>query len=122
LPISPRLRGNLPADEFLADPSAGTARRRRWSPNRIVLEVDVRRPAVVLVNQNFDPGWRADGGEVANEGGLLAARVEAGQRALTFYYRPRSFVVGGVVSLMTLLCAAAFLLIHRRSTSARAPR
>jgi hypothetical protein len=120
LPISPRLRGNLPADEYLADPSAGTVRRVRWSPNRIVLDVDVQRPAVVLVNQNFDPGWRAQVGDgegagvIANEGGLLAARVEAGRRLVTFYYRPRSLVIGAAVSLVTLLLAGGFLVILRR--------
>jgi hypothetical protein len=61
----------------------------------------------VLVNQN-DPGWRAEGGEVVNEGGLLGARVPAGRGTLTFVYRPRSFVVGSAVSLATLVLAGAF--------------
>ena len=114
LPISPLLRGNLPADEYLADPSAGHVQRLRWSPNEIVLDVDVARPATVLVNQNFDPGWRASGAEVVNEGGLLAARVPAGRGTVTFVYRPRSFVVGGVISLLTLLGALAYLIFRRR--------
>ena len=58
-------------------------RRLRWSPNRIVVEVDARRPTSVLVNQNYGPGWRAEGGTLADEGGLLAAGVPAGKSMVT---------------------------------------
>jgi hypothetical protein len=122
LDISPRLRANLPADEYLADPSAGQVRRLSWSPNRIVLDVDTKRPATLLVNQNYDPGWRAEGGEIASDGGLLAARVPAGRRTVTFRYLPRSFVIGAAVSLAMAVAAALFVIMTRASARARARR
>jgi hypothetical protein len=108
LDISPRLRPNLPADEYLADPTAGTLRRVRWSPNRIVLDVDVTRPATVIVNQNYGPGWRAEGGELVNDGGLLTAQVSAGHHAVTFIFRPPGLWVGLLVSLTSLFAGLAF--------------
>jgi hypothetical protein len=114
LPISPRLRANLPADEYLQEPDAGSVRRVRWSPNRIELDVDLRRPAIVLVNQNFGPGWRVSGGTVTNEGGLLGARVPQGRHQVTFRYLPRGFIVGGAISLLAALAAAIFVIVVRR--------
>jgi hypothetical protein len=114
IPISPRLRANLPADEYLQEPDAGSVRRVRWSPNRIELDVDLRRPATVLVNQNFGPGWRVTGGTVANEGGLLAARVPEGHHRVAFRYLPRSVLVGGAISLMAAIAAGIFLIAVRR--------
>jgi hypothetical protein len=116
LDISPRLRGDLPAEEYLAEPDAGSVRRLRWSPNRIELEVDAKRPTTVLVNQNADVGWRVDGAALVagGDGGLLAARVEAGHHLVTFRYLPGGFVVGAIVSVLAAAGSAAFLLAQRR--------
>jgi hypothetical protein len=117
LPQSPRLRPNLPADEYLAEPDAGVVRRVSWSPNRIVLDVDVKRPATVLVNQNWGPGWRAVGGALVEggDGGLLAARVPAGRHTLQLHYSPTSFWLGAAVSLLALALAIALVVQDRRS-------
>jgi hypothetical protein len=114
--ISPRIRPILATEEYLEDPGAGTVWRVSWSPNRIQLHVDVQRQTVVVVNQNFDAGWTATGGALVPsfEGGLLAAEVLPGERVVTFSYRPRSLVVGGVVSLLALLAAAALVVSGRR--------
>jgi hypothetical protein len=117
LPVSPRLRADLPADEYLAEPDAGVVRRVSWSPNRIVLDVDVKRPATVLVNQNWGPGWRAVGGALVEggDGGLLAARVPAGRHTLQLHYSPTSFWLGAAVSLLALALAIALVVQDRRS-------
>jgi hypothetical protein len=117
LDVSPLLRGDLPADEYLADPDAGTVRRVSWSPNEIVLEVDAKRPTTVLVNQNMGVGWRARGAALVEggENGLLAARVDAGRHTVTFRYLPRSVLAGAVVSLLAAVGAVAFLLVDRRA-------
>jgi hypothetical protein len=127
LDISPRLRGDLPADEYLAEPDAGTVRRLHWSPNRIVLEVDAKRPTTVLVNQNMGVGWRADGAALVEKGvdGLIAARVDAGHHVVTFRYLPTSVVAGAAVSLLAAAGALAFLLRARRArrlSAAPSPR
>ncbi|HVV51553.1 MAG TPA: hypothetical protein VHO06_17925, partial [Polyangia bacterium] len=47
VPMSPRLRGDLPADEYLDDPAAGTVARAGWSPNTIAVDVVLSRPATL---------------------------------------------------------------------------
>jgi hypothetical protein len=118
IPISPALRPNLPADEYLRDPTAGTVRRVRWSPNRIDLDVDLLRPGRVIVNQNHGSGWRVSGGTILSDQGLLAADVPAGRHAVTFSYLPTSVVVGGILTALTALGAATFLLLERRRRAA----
>lgn len=102
LDISPRLLSQPPAEEYPLDASAGTVRRVNWTPNRIVVETNFTRAGVVVVNQNFHPGWRVSGGAVLNQGGLLAARVAAGKHQITFRFLPTSFLVGLGISLWTL--------------------
>lgn len=114
IPISPSLRPNLPADEFLQDASLGTVRRVRWSPNRLELEVNATNPTTVVVNQNFGLGWRAQGGTLVSEDGLLAARVPAGRTLVTFSYVPPWFLPGLAVSVAAALAAAAYVIAVRR--------
>jgi hypothetical protein len=114
VPISPNLRANLPADEYLDQPDAGTVQRVSWSPNRIALDVNLKRPATVLVNQNFGPGWRVSGGSLIEAGGLLAVRVEQGRHQVVFRYLPRSVIAGGVISVLSALLAGAFVIVMRR--------
>jgi len=102
LDISPRLSGVLPAEEYPLDPSFGTVRRATWTPNKVVVDSQLTRPGVVVVNQNYHQGWRVTGGVLVNQGGLLAARVEAGARQIVFRFLPRSFLVGLAISLATL--------------------
>jgi hypothetical protein len=120
LDISPRLGANLPADEYPmaedaagvagagpgvagADSRVGTVRRVLWSPNHIVVEADFTRRGLVVVNQNYHPSWRVQGGELVSAGGLLAARVEAGRHTVRFRFLPTSFLVGLGLSLATLV-------------------
>ena len=44
---------------------------RRWSPNELVFDVALQRPAVLVVNQNYESGWRAS---VGRTGAFQVAR------------------------------------------------
>lgn len=112
---SPLLRGDLPAEEYLAPSSAdaGTVRRLTWSPNRIVLAVDVSRPARVRVNQNWAPGWHASEGTVVSEDGLLAVDVPAGAHEIALSFRPWT-TIAGVTVTATAIAALAFLVRRAR--------
>ena len=111
VPQSPLLRGDLQAEEYLAEADAGTVKRTFWSPNRIELDVDVTRPTRVLVNQNWHPGWRASVGTVVSSLGLLAVDVPAGKNHLVVKFLPRAAVGGAMVSIAAL---AALVWIVRR--------
>jgi hypothetical protein len=113
---SERLRGDLPQEEYLEDPSAGELRRTFWSPNRIELEAELVRGARVLVNQNWHAGWRASVGTVQAEEGLLAVDLPAGNHRLTLRFLPRS-ALGGVAVALTALVGLGLLVRRRKSRS-----
>ena len=114
LPISPALNAHLGIDdqERPADPTVGSVKRVRWTPNRIALHVDFDAPGRVVVNQNHDRHWRASVGRVVSDRGRLAVDVPAGARALELVYWPRSLTLGlaisglGFAGLIAMLVAA----------------
>jgi hypothetical protein len=99
------LRADLPAEEYLAPDAAdaGTVKRLAWSPTKITLSADVSRPARVLVNQNWAPGWHATVGKVVSHEGLLAVDMPAGAHELALTFQPWSTLGGATVTLVSLL-------------------
>jgi len=115
------------------DPSTGRIAATRWTPNRVELDVELSAPAVVSVNENWNEHWRveligdardAERAEVVRvgpklerdkDGGRLGARVPRGRYTVAFVYRPRSFVVGLVISALAIpLLIGAWIFARRR--------
>lgn len=115
VPQSPLLRGDLAAEESLRDPAAGVVAERSWSPNAIDLTVRLVRPATVVVNQNWHPGWRTNVGEIKSDRGLLTVAVPAGDNLLSLRFVPRSATMGGLVSLVAMAGLVLFWLHARRA-------
>jgi len=113
VPQSPLLRADLDDEEYLVDPSKGSARRSSWSPNRIDLEVDLREPTRLRVNQNWHPGWRSSVGTVVSDQGLLAVDLPSGRSDVTLRFVPRA-VVAGLLASLTAAGALAWMLWTRR--------
>lgn len=116
--MSSKLRGDLAAEEYLADPSVGVARRVSWSPNAIVVDVSMASAGRLLVNQNWHPGWRASAGTVVSDEGLLAVDLPAGERELVLSFRPMSAIAGGATTLVALVALVVLVVDARRG---RAP-
>jgi hypothetical protein len=79
---------------------------RSWSPNRLKVEVDVRQPDYLIVNQNYDPGWKVRGaasGVVEAINGRIGVRVKPGDDIVELYYLPTSFLVGSTITILTVL-------------------
>jgi hypothetical protein len=93
-PTSPALRPDLPMEEYLTDPDAGTIRRVKWTPNAIELEAILKRPSTVVVNQNWQPGWSASLGTVRSKNGLLAVDLPVGTSHFTVRMWPISCTIG----------------------------
>jgi hypothetical protein len=106
IPQSAALRGDLPNEEQLQDATAGTVKRVSWSPNRIELHAELARPARIVVNQNWHPGWRASVGTVVDDEGRMAVDVPAGSQDVTLRFLPRSAVGGGCATLLALAVCA----------------
>ncbi|UCG34098.1 MAG: hypothetical protein JSU68_05570, partial [Phycisphaerales bacterium] len=96
-------------------PPVGRASLAYWSPNRLVVATQVEREASLIINQNYYRGWRVAGNgrpvrpyEGLNEG-LISVRVRPDDSRLELYYLPTSFLLGSVVTGMTVLFAAGWL-------------
>jgi hypothetical protein len=107
----PRYRG-----EVYDATSDAEARITSWSPSHADVALrGARAGDVVVYNMNYDAGWRSDGGEVVRYEDKVAVRLDAAREALTFTYRPRSFVIGVCLGALTFLgCTVVFVRERRR--------
>jgi len=119
---SPRLRGDLGQEEYLADHRAGSVERVSWSPHRIELDVAIERPTTLVVNQNHHRGWHASAGRVASLDGLLAVHLPAGHHHLVLAFVDPLVVIGGIVSVLAILGLAAIGIVRIRARRAAAAR
>jgi len=108
---SPRLRGDLAAEEFPLDASAAKVERVAWSPNRIRLHVKAERDATIAINQNYSPHWKSSVGTMRSVEGELAVAVTAGDFILDLRYDDPLLDAGMLVSLATLLGGAALFVV-----------
>ena len=93
----------------------GVAEVVRYEPNRVELRTRSDAPALLVLAENHYPGWQAyvDGSQVGVlrvDYGLRGVRLPAGAHGVTFVYRPKSALLG---LLLTLLTAAALALWWR---------
>jgi hypothetical protein len=121
--------------------AAGTVKPARWSPNAIELDVHLDTDALVVVNQNYETGWRASlaaggsatvgawvaagnrfwdvrarPGELPAQGaiGLLAVQLPRGDHHLTLRHRPRGLWLGLVMTLAGIALAVWLVRRSRR--------
>jgi hypothetical protein len=91
----------------------GTLRRVLWSPSASAFELELTRPAVLVVTDTYFPGWRADvDGRSATilraNGYQQAVALPAGRHRVDLAYRPASLAQGARVSgIAALLLAVA---------------
>jgi len=83
----------------------------RHRPNRVEVQTSSRAPAVLVLADNYYPGWRAylDGRAVPImrvNYSLRGVRVPAGEHEVVFVYRPWSFYGGLLVTALTGLLLA----------------
>lgn len=112
---SAAVRGDLRAQERLVDPAAGWVRRERWTASEIDLAVRTQRPMRLLVNQNFDAGWRSSVGRVTSQGGALAVDLPAGRHTVRLRHRPASLWLGLALSAAGVATAVFFLRPRRKA-------
>lgn len=103
--------------EVFTASGAGSAEYLRWSPNQLVVRVRGVKPGeTVIVNQNFDPGWRANGRATFAHADRIAFSVQAGDEEVQLIYRPRRWPVGLALCGATIASLAAAFWFQRRRT------
>jgi hypothetical protein len=105
------LKDNYKGEVYFLNHS-GEARILHFSPNVITVEAHNSEDGVLVLNQNYYKGWRVKGSTQNIEPwmGLVSLKVNKGEHILGFYYLPRSFVIGLLISLITGL---SFLIAPR---------
>ncbi|MCP3063915.1 YfhO family protein [Myxococcus sp. K38C18041901] len=101
-----------------------TVRVERPSPEHLLARVEVSEPAVLVVNDAYQPGWTAwvDGQEAAILPANVAVRavaVPAGQHHVELRYRTPGLRPGLLVALGTLLALAVLDVVGRRTERKR---
>lgn len=92
----------------------------RREPQRLVLRTRAQGPALIVLSEPYDPGWRAslDGRDplpvLRANYALRAVVVPAGEHLVEMVYRPTPLVLGAAVSGATLLLAGAIFVLHRQ--------
>ena len=105
---------------FVKPVGAGTVTATAWTPNRLEYDVRLTSPALLVVNQNFDAGWRAGGGERVgpftagsaqlsdvHAHGALAVELPAGTRHLVLRHRPTGLWLGALLTLLGVALSVA---------------
>jgi hypothetical protein len=80
----------------------GSVSLKKWSPNKLLFQIKSENKDRLIINQNFDHGWRSSQGHTTSHKGLLAIDLSSGDYELEVYYLPKSFNVGVCVLLITL--------------------
>jgi hypothetical protein len=74
-----------------------------WSPNKLIVNFQTYEDTRVIINQNYDPGWSVRGKQTENFSGLLAVKVNQTETEVELSYFPNSFLIGGVISAVSLI-------------------
>jgi len=91
-----------------------------FSPNKIILDVEAQQKDILVLNQNYYKGWRMKGNQensVSSHEGLISAKVSPGKYKVTFYYLPNSFIIGSLITSLTLFLCLYYVIaeLKRRS-------
>lgn len=89
-------------EQYLSGP--GTVTVSRWSPNELSFDVATPGANLLVINQNFDDGWRLieNGQDIMPFKGLLAVRLKPGTQTVTLKYANRYFNIGAIVTFLSL--------------------
>ena len=107
----PEYRG----EAYLAG-GTGTASIVSWTPNEVIVKVDGAKPGdQVVLNQNWDPGWLADGERASAYEDAVAAVLREPEQTVRFRYWPRPLGWGLAILAMTVVAGGVWLARGRRA-------
>jgi hypothetical protein len=95
----------------------GKAQLVRFTPNVMTVHVDDGTPGdQVVLNQNWDPGWRIDGKQAENYRDAVAASIARPNQTFVFRYRPSLWWPSLAIFVLTAgLIVFAYVERRRRS-------
>jgi hypothetical protein len=117
--VTERRLGGVPD---AAGSPAGSSRIVDYRPDRVTIDASLTRPGVVVLGDNWYPGWKAkvDGKPVDVErvdSVLRGAAAGPGRHRIEFSYEPASWRLGWIISLLSALALTAAVVVERRRTT-----
>jgi len=106
----------------------GRALIEKYGSRNVKVRAELTAPGILLLNDSYSPDWKAyvDGEEsrIYRANYLMrAVCLEAGDHNIEFVYRPRSFTVGSIISLLVLaiilIMVSVCILRDRRNRGSR---
>lgn len=98
----------------------GRAAVTHWSPNEVTVAVTGARPGEhVAIDQNYDPGWLANGRAAVNVSDVAAAVLRAGDEEVVFRYRPPWLWSGLALLLSSVGGLAWYAFVARKLRKSR---
>jgi len=102
-----------PPVDTRADTPVGSAELLRRGLNALTVQVNSEHDAWLVINESWDPGWRATVDGVAAavlpaNYAFRAIRIPAGARTVELWYWPATYSVGAAISALTLLLLLTF--------------
>jgi len=85
-----------------------------FSPNKVIITIDINKESILVLNQNHDFGWKAKNGEVINHNGLIAKKIKPEEKIVTFYYLPNTFIIGLIITLLSFSFGLYWFLKHKK--------
>jgi len=106
---------NYKGESYFVSHSDNKVSGIQWNANEIILEVDQAAPDTLVVNQNYHPYWKTVSGEIYDRNGLLAIRLPKPVKGeVRLIYRPLSFYIGVIISILSFVLCIWFFFINRR--------
>jgi hypothetical protein len=77
---------------------------RNYTPNRIMYDLDATTGGEMVIGMGYDRGWKAtDGRNLFEKNGVIGFPYRAGRSKVELVYRTPHFIVGLLISLVSLL-------------------
>ena len=109
--------------EPLVDGAQESAQVSSFAPNRMELDVDAQSRGLLVLSENYYPGWRAtvDGQSAPIhevDGALRGVIVPRGHSHVVLRYAPASVYWGGLLTAIAFLGTLVAMWLEKRGSSA----
>jgi hypothetical protein len=90
-----------------------------YSPNKIIVKINIENPGYLVLSDSFDKGWKAyDNGreiEVLRANYILrSVYLDTGSHEVIFKYEPKSYKLGKQISLVTFIIVILLIIVLRK--------
>ncbi len=98
-----------------------------YSPNKIVVDTSKNKARELILAEVWSPGWRAilDGKKdteiLQTKNRLRRINIESGTKSVEFYYNPKSYQVGKILSLSTVFTILLYVIYQLRKKGFKRP-